>query len=263
MRTSWLALVIASWLAVVGWPASAAAGPCTCREAPIEQVVYTADVIFVGTVTGIEAPGRPGAAGDAATAGGASADAAARARVSLRVFEVAKGDVKDAITLHTTAFSDPDCLGYDFAVGASYLVFASAEHSRSHEPRSYGVNTCAGTRPVAAASAPESLEAIARVVREQAVAVERPHVGVYPPEVVTQTAPQWPVDAELKSGTVDVNLIVTVNASGRAARVRVTRAVAGFEQAAIDCVRQWDYRSALANGVAVPSSLTVTVHFSR
>lgn len=240
-----LLLVLAA--GAIGAPDEArAAGPCTCREAPLEQIVYTADAIFVGTVTHIAAHAEP-----------------ERARVELQVFEVAKGKVGERVTLHATAFSDPDCLGFDFAEGRSYLVFASAQHSRSREPQSWGVEACAGTRPVASTSGAQDLEAIARVAREQAVALERPTVGIYPPEVLHQVAPVWPAEAELTSGTVDVNLIVTVNASGRAGRVRVTRAVAGFEQAAIDCVRQWDYRSALANGTPVPASLTVTVHFSR
>lgn len=239
-----------SALGLLATPAAAAAGPCTCREAPIEQVVYTADIIFLGTVTRIDSAGAPG-------------EAPERARVELKAFEVVKGDVGERIALHTTAFSDPDCLGYDFVEGQSYLVFASAQHSRSHEPASFGVNTCAGTRAVAAAGGAGELDSLRRVAREQATAFERPNVGIYPPEVLRQLPPAWPADASLQAGTVDVQLIVTVNASGRAGRVRVTRAVAGFEQAAIDCVRQWEYRTALANGTPVPASLTVTVHFSR
>lgn len=243
LRPGLLALLLAA--AVLLYPSFAVAGPCTCRESPVEQVVYAADVIFVGTVTRMQAGPSP-----------------EQARVEFTVFEVAKGPVPQTIALHTTPASDPDCLGFDFVEGSSYLVFASTQHSRSHEPGTYGVNTCAGTRLVSASGGRE-FEAIARVVREQAVAVERPAVGVYPPEVLKEVPPVWPADAQLQSGTVTVNLIVTVNASGRAGRVRVTRAVAGFEQAAIDCVKQWEYRTALANGVPVPASLTVSVTFTR
>lgn len=243
-RLAVLALVVG--VGLLGHATAALAGPCTCREAPLEQVVYSADVIYVGTVT----RARPAATAE-------------QARVDFKVFEVVKGDVAETISLHTTPVSDADCLGFDFVEGSSYLVFASAQHSRSHEPRTYGVNTCAGTKLVSDVAGVRDLEQVGRVVKEQATAVERPAVGIYPPEVMKEVAGVWPADATLTSGTVTVNLIVTVNALGRAGRVRVTRAVAGFEQAAIDCVRQWEYRPALANGVPVPASLTVAVTFTR
>lgn len=61
----------------------------------------------------------------------------------------------------------------------------------------------------------------------------------------------------------NVVLDVVVNSAGRVVETRVKSGTSGFEGAAREAVRQWEYEPLVVNGTAVPFVATVTVLFSR
>ena len=57
-------------------------------------------------------------------------------------------------------------------------------------------------------------------------------------------------------------LEAVIGPDGRVTDVKVLRAVALLDDAAIAAVRQWKYTPTLLNGVPVPVIMTVTVNFT-
>jgi protein TonB len=54
----------------------------------------------------------------------------------------------------------------------------------------------------------------------------------------------------------------TIGADGKVAQATVLRSVPLLDAAALEAVRQWEYRPTLVNGVAAPLICTVTVNFA-
>jgi protein TonB len=63
------------------------------------------------------------------------------------------------------------------------------------------------------------------------------------------------------SGTVVLEAIVT--AEGKVADIKVISGHPLLLQAAIDCVKQWEYEPTQLNGVPTPVILTAKVHFQK
>jgi protein TonB len=61
------------------------------------------------------------------------------------------------------------------------------------------------------------------------------------------------------AGTVVLEAVVT--AEGKVAEIKLISGHPLLVQAAIDCVKQWEYEPTLLNGVATPVILTAKVHF--
>jgi protein TonB len=61
----------------------------------------------------------------------------------------------------------------------------------------------------------------------------------------------------------DVVIEATIDEEGKVADARVVKSVPLLDQAALDAVRQWQYRPSLLNGVPTPVVMTVTVKFTR
>lgn len=83
------------------------------------------------------------------------------------------------------------------------------------------------------------------------------------PRVLKIVKPAYPRLAKMAgvSGTVVLEALVTKEGT-----VGEIKAISGHPllvQAAIDCVKQWQYEPTLLNGVPMPVILTVTVHFQR
>jgi protein TonB len=54
-----------------------------------------------------------------------------------------------------------------------------------------------------------------------------------------------------------------LTAQGRVEEIRVVSGHPLLVQAAVDCVKQWQYEPTYLNGIAVPIILTAKVHFMR
>jgi protein TonB len=54
----------------------------------------------------------------------------------------------------------------------------------------------------------------------------------------------------------------TIGADGRVESTRVIRSIPLLDQAALDAVRQWEFRPTLLNGVPTPIVFSATVNFS-
>jgi protein TonB len=85
--------------------------------------------------------------------------------------------------------------------------------------------------------------------------------NIGPPTKIRHVGPQMPDAARQARVQGIVILEITVDESGRVSDAKVLRSIPLLDQAALDAVRQWEYRPSLLNGVAVPVVMTVTVPF--
>ena len=75
--------------------------------------------------------------------------------------------------------------------------------------------------------------------------------------------PVYPAIA-LKAGVSGAVIIeATIGADGKVIDAQVLRSIPMLDEAALDAVRQWEYRPTFLNGVAVPVVMTVTINFKR
>lgn len=132
------------------------------------------------------------------------------------------------------------------------------------------------TRPTAVPQPPmiaptEVPREIARIVETPALPTaparpEPPPTRVAEQVLVSNLAyhpePTYPAEARRSRITGTVNLEVTVDRQGKVTDVRAVSGPAELRQAAIDAVKQWQYRSITVNGVIVPVVGAVTVTFS-
>jgi protein TonB len=84
--------------------------------------------------------------------------------------------------------------------------------------------------------------------------VREPRVSKLVPPIYPRLARQARV-----AGTVVLEAVVT--AEGKVAEIKLISGHPLLVQAAIDCVKQWEYEPTLLNGVATPVILTAKVHF--
>ena len=84
------------------------------------------------------------------------------------------------------------------------------------------------------------------------------------PEPVTQPIPEYPEIAKLMGieGTVMVRLLVDRFGQVRDAYVLPKTSVPALDGAALEAVRRWVWKPALANGHAVAVWVVIPVHFS-
>ncbi len=73
----------------------------------------------------------------------------------------------------------------------------------------------------------------------------------------------YPAIAKSAQVQGDVVIEATIDEAGKVADARVVKSVPMLDQAALDAVRQWEYRPSLLNGVPTPVVMTVTVKFTR
>lgn len=84
-----------------------------------------------------------------------------------------------------------------------------------------------------------------------------------PPMKIKDVAPVYPAMARSARVQGDVVIEATIDDEGKVAETRVVKSVPLLDQAALDAVRQWEYRPSLLNGVPTPVVVTVTVRFTR
>ncbi len=84
-----------------------------------------------------------------------------------------------------------------------------------------------------------------------------------PPVRIKDVAPIYPAIAQSARVQGDVVIEATIDDDGKVADARVVKSVPLLDQAALDAVRQWEYRPSLLNGVPTAVVMTVTVRFTR
>jgi len=231
-------------VACISFLATRDASACSCVGIAPEQAVYRAGIVFAGSVSAIRGDGN------------------VPPEVEFHVEEVLKGPPDAAtIVLHTPSRSGANCEGYDFDMGKTYLVFAFAR--ASNQPASYGVSMCGGTTQLQAIGRRQRLDQIQTIARDQAATGLPPRVGIVGPRKIKDVSPVWPAQAVDRSGRVLVILELAVDASGKVSDARVLRSQPPFDEAALECVRQWEYAPTTINGVATPIKITVSVEFRR
>ena len=89
------------------------------------------------------------------------------------------------------------------------------------------------------------------------------HVGgdVKPPLKVKDVKPLYPPAARQMRTQGVVILEVTIGEEGKVKEVKVLKSLALLEGAAIDAVKQWEFKPTLINGKATPVIMPVAVNF--
>lgn len=82
-----------------------------------------------------------------------------------------------------------------------------------------------------------------------------------PPKKVKDVKPVYPAEAKKAGLKGTVVLEITVDKDGKVEDTKVLRSAEGFDQAAIDAVKQWEFEPTVLEGKAVPVIMTVTVNF--
>ena len=130
--------------------------------------------------------------------------------------------------------------------------------------------TAADKATTDAASARERAE-VEEAKRAKAAAARREKLAkavrvggqVRPPIRLNEVAPVYPAIAQSARVQGDVVIEATIDEEGKVADARVVKSVPMLDQAALDAVRQWQYRPSLLNGVPTAVITTVTVKFTR
>jgi protein TonB len=86
--------------------------------------------------------------------------------------------------------------------------------------------------------------------------------GIEPPRKIKDVAPTYPTGAWTSRTRGAVLVEVVIGADGLVHNAKVLRSIPLLDQAAIDAVRQWEFRPAKLNGVAVAVIVTILVQFS-
>lgn len=89
----------------------------------------------------------------------------------------------------------------------------------------------------------------------------QPLQGFTPPRKTRDVKPVYPPLAQEARASGQVVMEALVDESGNVARARVTKSIPMLDQAALDCVAQWKFSPAVANGTPVPFRAVVMVNF--
>jgi TonB family protein len=84
---------------------------------------------------------------------------------------------------------------------------------------------------------------------------------IKPPVKIKDVKPVYPAMAKSAGAAGAVIIEATIGPDGKVIDTKVLRSVPMLDQAALDAVRQWEYKPTLLNGVAVPVRMTVTINF--
>lgn len=121
-----------------------------------------------------------------------------------------------------------------------------------------------------AAAAKEKANAAAVAVKKReearlAAKAAAVHVGgpIRPPVKIKDVPPVYPEIAKQAKVSGAVVIEATIDKDGKVADTKVVKSAPLLEQAAVDAVRQWEYRPSMQNGKPVPVIMTVTVNFTR
>ena len=119
-----------------------------------------------------------------------------------------------------------------------------------------------------AVAAKEKADAVAAKEKADAEAREKAkaaalRVGgkIRPPVKIKDVKPVYPPMAKSARAAGAVVIEATIGPDGKVIDAKVLRSVPLLDEAALDAVRQWEYKPTLLNGVAVPVRMTVTINF--
>jgi protein TonB len=104
---------------------------------------------------------------------------------------------------------------------------------------------------------------VAAARREKLAKAIRVGGQIRPPVRIKEVAPVYPAVARSARVEGDVVIEATIDEEGKVADARVVKSVPLLDTAALDAVRQWQYRPSLLNGVPTPVVTTITVKFAR
>jgi len=80
---------------------------------------------------------------------------------------------------------------------------------------------------------------------------------------IKDVPPIYPEIAKQAKVSGAVVIEATIDKDGKVADTKVVKSAPLLEQAAVDAVRQWEYKPSMQNGKPVPVVMTVTVNFTR
>jgi TonB family protein len=114
------------------------------------------------------------------------------------------------------------------------------------------------------AEADEARKAKAAAARREKLAKAIPVGGqIRPPVRIKEVAPVYPAVARSARVHGDVVIEATIDEEGKVADTRVVKSAPLLDQAALNAVRQWEYRPSTLNGVPKAVVMTVTVKFTQ
>ena len=119
----------------------------------------------------------------------------------------------------------------------------------------------AGREKAEAAAAAKAKAAAA--ARAKVVAPIRIGGKIHPPMKIKDVQPVYPAIAQSARVAGAVIIEATIGEDGKVLDAKVVRSIPLLDQAALDAVRQWEYRPTLLNGVPVPVLINITVNFAR
>ena len=85
---------------------------------------------------------------------------------------------------------------------------------------------------------------------------------IQPPVKINDVRPVYPPRAQEARVQGTVIIEVVIDATGHVVKASILRSIPLLDQAALDAVRQWEFRPVLLNGVAIPVVFTTVVTFS-
>jgi TonB family protein len=202
-------------------------------------------------VTGCASP--PNADVDAATA---ALDRAATDRAGQYAAESFKAaqDARAALDVELKAQEGKWFKSYDKAKELAVTAKAAGDKAAAE--------AVAGKEKADAVAAKKKADAAAARARAS-VAPVRIGGQIKPPLKIKDVKPVYPAIAQSARVAGVVTIEATIGPDGKVIDAKVVRSVPLLDQAALDAVRQWEYRPTLLNGVPVPVLVTVTINFTR
>ena len=121
----------------------------------------------------------------------------------------------------------------------------------------------AGREKAEAAAATAAKAKAAAAARAKVVAPIRIGGKIHPPMKIKDVQPVYPAIAQSARVAGAVIIEATIGEDGKVLDAKVVGSIPLLDQAALDAVRQWEYRPTLLNGVPVPVLINITVNFAR
>ena len=216
---------------------------------PIRAIVVVLPMLIFA-LAGCGAP--PTAEADAARQSIASASSAGAEKYAAESLKAAQ-TAQAALDAELKAQEGKFIKSYDRAKELAVEAKAAADKATT--------DATSGRERAEAAEARRAKAAAAR--REKLAKAIRVGGQVRPPIRIKEVAPVYPAIAQSARVQGDVVIEATIDEEGNVADARIVKSVPLLDQAALDAVRQWQYRPSLLNGVPTAVVTTVTVKFTR
>jgi TonB family protein len=215
----------------------------------IRTIIWVFPVLLVMSA-GCSAP--PTAEADAARQSMAAASSAGAEKYAAESFREAQA-AQSALDAELKAQEGKFIKSYDHAKELAVTAKSAADKA-----------TTDATNARTAADAEAEKKAKAAAARRERLA-KAVKVGgqVRPPTKIKDVAPVYPAIAQSARVSGEVVIEATIDEEGKVADTKVIKSVPLLDQAAVDAVKQWQYRPALKNGVPTAVVMTVTVRFAR